>query len=239
MILTPPPVKVWAEKNNIPCLQPEDLHEAAFLEKLARVKAKLFVVVAYGKIIPKEVLGIPEKGSLNIHYSLLPKYRGASPIESAILNDDRHTGVSILLLDEKMDHGPIVAEVPVDVPYWPPTGLELRDWCNKAGAKLLAETIPLWVSGKITAHEQDHTKATRASKISKEDGLIDLAGDPYKNFLKIQAYAGWPGTYFFVERNGKKTRVLVKEAKFVDGKLEIVRVIPEGKKEMSYNEFSV
>ena len=109
MILTPPPVKLWAQKNEIKFLQPEKL-DSVFNLQLATYNPQLFIVVAYGKILPKKVLEIPEKGTLNIHYSLLPKYRGASPIESAILNDDKDTGVSIMLMDERMDHGPVVAQ---------------------------------------------------------------------------------------------------------------------------------
>lgn len=237
MTLTPPPVKLWAIQNNIQFLQPESLSDSDFLYKLKTINYQLFIVVAYGKIIPKEVLKIPEKGTLNVHYSLLPKYRGASPIETAILNNDRHVGVSILLLDEKMDHGPIVAQSLVPVPHWPPTGQELRMWCNKTASKLLMETIPLWTAGKIKAREQDHASATYTKKISKEDGLIDLKGDPYKNFLKIQAYNESPGTYFFAEAGGKKIRAIIKTANFLDGKLLITRVVPENKREMNYDDF--
>src|SRR3989338_4097902 len=115
MTLTPPPVKLWALANNIPCLQPESPSDPDFLYKLQTTNYKLFIVVAYGSILPKELLAIPEKGSLNIHYSLLPKYRGASPIESQILADDKDVGVSILLLDEEMDHGPIVASQQLEI----------------------------------------------------------------------------------------------------------------------------
>jgi len=237
MIITPPPVKVWALREKIPVLQPEDLKEPAFLSALEEAKASLFVVVAYGKIIPKEILKIPSKGSLNIHYSLLPKYRGASPIETAILNDDKEVGVSILLLDEKMDHGPIVAEKTVPIETWPPSSSELRAICNDVAGKLLAESIPLWIDGKIQAKEQEHLKATYAKKIKKEDGLIDLVSDGYQNFLKIQAYKIWPQTFFFTNIRNKKTRVIISDAAFVDGKLVIKKVIPEGKKEVDYSIF--
>ncbi|MEK7574966.1 MAG: methionyl-tRNA formyltransferase [Patescibacteria group bacterium] len=237
LVLTPPPVKIWAIKNNIPFLQPENLLDPIFLGKLSTISHQLFVVVAYGKIIPKEILAIPSKGTLNIHYSLLPKYRGASPIESQILNDDRHTGISILLLDEKMDHGPIVATRDVSAPHWPPTGLELRAWSNKVGGELLAEIIPLWAEGKIMAKDQDHTLATYAPKIEKSQGEINFSDDPYKNFLKIQAFAGWPGTFFFVGESGQKKRILITDASYENNLLVIKKVVPEGKSEMSYTEF--
>lgn len=236
MTVTPPPVKLWAIKNNTPFLQPETLSNPDFISKLKTGNYQLFVVVAYGGIIPKEILAIPEHGSINVHYSLLPKYRGASPIESQILNDDRNTGVSIMLLDEKMDHGPILASALVSVPDWPPTANLLREASNRVAGPLLAEIIPRWLSGDLKALPQDHSSATRTRKILGEDRLIKLTEDPYKNFLKIRAFSAW-GTYFFAERNEKKIRVLIKEAEYKNNTLLIKKVLPEGKKEMSYEDF--
>src|SRR3989338_2833232 len=125
MALTPPPVKVWAQKNGIKFLQPEKL-DSVFNQQLTTYNPQLFIVVAYGAILPRALLDIPKRGSLNVHYSLLPKYRGASPVESQILADDKDVGVSILLLDEKMDHGPIVAERKVTVNSWPPTASDRK-----------------------------------------------------------------------------------------------------------------
>ncbi len=241
--LTPSPVKLWALSRKIALLQPESLSDPDFLERLHAVRCTLFIVVAYGKILPKALLDIPPKGCLNIHYSLLPKYRGASPIETQILNDDHQTGVSILLLDEQMDHGPIVAQSNFPPTTnnrqlnWPPKASELRSAYNQLAGELLIETIPLWCEEKITAREQDHTKATYTKKFTKADGEIDLADDPYKDFLKIQAFDDSIGTYFFVQTPVKKIRVVVKSAEYRDGKLLIIRVLPEGKKEMGYDEF--
>ena len=238
LLLTPPPAKVWALAHDVPVLQPEKLDES-FYHQLSVVGCQLFIVLAYGKIIPKHILDIPKHGTLNIHGSLLPKYRGASPIESAILADDRETGVSIILMDEEMDHGPIVAEEKVAVKNWPPSADELARGIVEKGAGLLAKILPDWISGKITPKAQDHARATYTKKIKKEDGLIDLEDDPYKNFLKIQAYKGWPGTYFFASVPGKDkgVRIIIKDAAYDDGKLVIRRVVPEGKKEMPYAEF--
>src|SRR3989338_2971359 len=233
----PPPVQVWAISNNIPYLQPENPSDPDFILELRASSFELFVVVAYGSILPKELLAIPKHGSLNIHYSLLPKLRGASPIESAILQDERDTGVSILLLDTEMDHGPVVAQQKLELPSWPLSARELRARSNELGATLLIQTIPQWVEGKIEAKPQDHTKATYTKKFTKADGEIDLTGDAYKNFLKIQAFDASIGTYFFVEREGKKIRVIIKSAEYTDGKLNILRVVPEGKKEMGYEKF--
>ena len=287
MVLTSQPVKRWALANNIPCLQPESPSDPDFLYKLKAISYQLFIVVAYGSILPKELIAIPEKGSLNIHYSLLPKYRGASPIESQILADDKDTGVSILLLDEEMDHGPIVAQRALQIPNpniqipnklqipnsniqtsekltWPPRASELRSEMNNLAGEMLAEVMPKWVEGKIEAKPQDHSKATYTKKFTKADGEINLSDDSYKNFLKTQAFESSIGTYFFASSSsplqrggaegggvlqppprrlstpfpkGDKIRVLIKSAEFRDGKLTILRVIPEGKKETDYTEF--
>ena len=243
MLLTPPPVKLWAQKNEIRFLQPEKL-DFAFNLQLTTYNPQLFIVVAYGKILPKKVLEIPEKGALNIHYSLLPKYRGAPPIESAILNDDKDTGVSIMLMDEKMDHGPIVAQKNLELTTynlqlnWPPKASELRKEMNLVAGELLVKIIPAFIAGEIKPKEQDHSKATYCGKFTKNDGLLDLTEGPYKNFLKIRAFDDSIGTHFFSEKNGKKIRVVIKDAEFKNDKLEVLKVVPEGKKEMTYEVFS-
>ncbi|MDO8620582.1 MAG: methionyl-tRNA formyltransferase [bacterium] len=251
LVVTPPPVKVWALAHHIPVLQPEKLDSSFFLE-LSASSFELFIVVAYGSLIPKEILALPKHGSLNVHYSLLPKYRGASPIEHQILEDDKEVGVSLLLLDEEMDHGPIVAEEKIQdsrpnatggqagfkIQEWPPTAPELRKISNQVAGELLVNILPDWVSGKIEAKAQDHSKATYTRKFKKTDGELDLSADPYKNLLKIKAFDGSIGTYFFVETSGKKIRVTIKDAKMEGDALVITRVVPEGKKEMDYTEFT-
>jgi len=235
MALTPPPVKVWAQKNGIKFLQPEKL-DSVFNQQLTTYNPQLFIVVAYGAILPRALLDIPKRGSLNVHYSLLPKYRGASPVESQILADDKDVGVSILLLDEKMDHGPIVAQRRLQIPDWPLSAEALRSAMNNVAGELLAESLSDWIAGKIEAKPQDHSKATYTKKFTKADCEIDLSADPYANFLKIQALGAW-GPYFFAEKNGGKTRVSIKSSAYREGTLVLLRVVPEGKKEMSYEEF--
>lgn len=231
MILTPPPVKMWATKNNIPVLQPEKL-DSEFLYKIQDTGYDLFLVAAYGKLLKKELLDIPEHGTLNVHPSLLPEFRGSSPIESAILDGVAETGASIMLLDEHMDHGPILAQT--KVPLEENTGaIELERELAITGGNLLAETIPGWITGAIKAMPQDDSKATFTKKIKKEDGLIDLSDNPISNYRKIRAYQGWPRAYFI--KNGK--RVIIHDAEMEDGSLHIRRVIPEGKKEMGYEDF--
>lgn len=238
LVLTPPAAKVWAEREGIPVLQPENLDDSAFRETLEKGSFDFFVVVAYGKILKQEVLDIPRHGSLNLHASLLPRLRGSSPIETAIINDERKTGVTIIVMDKLMDHGPIILQEAVDLPRWPIPADELAAILVRRGGELLVRAIRGIMSGEIRPVEQDHLRATLARKISKEDGLIDLSADPYKNFLKYNAHLGWPGSYFFTEKNGKKIRVTITEATFEDGRFVIKKVIPEGKKEMAWELFN-
>lgn len=280
LAITPNIVKKWAIKRNIPVLDPAKLDQI-FIEKLERLcnakhpeKCDLFIVASYGKIIPKTVIDLPRHKTLNIHPSLLPKYRGPSPLPSAMLDDAKHTGVTIMRLDEEMDHGPIVAQGEVDIndhsDEWP-TYEDFEEMMARKGAQLLTRILPDWMKtdpkdlAKMET-EQDHSKATYTRKIIKEDGLIDLADilpsghglihdspsseKAYSAFRKIQAFHEWPQAYFFTEHNDRKIRVKITQASFRKGGLEkngqssnngrliIEKVIPEGKKEMSYDDFT-
>lgn len=239
MLLTPPPVKVWAEQHKVPVLQPEKLRDPVFIESLKNFECDVFIVIAYGKIIPDEILNIPKAKSLNIHGSLLPKLRGSCPIETAILNDEKKTGATIIRMDSEMDHGPIIAMKDVIVEPWPPRAGVLGNEIVKTGSELLVSILPDWIAGKLPEIEQDHSQATYTKMIQKEDGLMNLSDDPYKNYLKIQAYHGWPSAFFFVEKDGKKIRVKITQATFKDGQLIIEKVIPEGKSEMDYENFAI
>jgi methionyl-tRNA formyltransferase len=236
LVMTPPETKVWAEARGIDVLQPAKITDE-FIDELGNTEWDLFIVASYGKILPQRLLDLPKKGVLNVHPSLLPRLRGASPIRSAILEDEKETGVTIMLIDAEMDHGPIVAQARVEVEAWPPKASLLEALLAHTGGELLAEVIPLWLLGKITPEEQDHDKATFTKKIKKEDALIDLSADAYQNLLKIKAYDGWPEAYFITQRNGKDIRVKIIDAELVDGKLVPTRVVPEGKKEMDYKDF--
>ncbi|MEK7555911.1 MAG: methionyl-tRNA formyltransferase [Patescibacteria group bacterium] len=235
LLLTPSPVKVWAAKRGFCILEPEKL-DSNFISALKTEIYDLFIVAAYGKLIPKEMLGIPKHGVLNVHPSLLPKFRGASPIISAILSGEKETGTSIMLLDEQMDHGPIAAQESLDISDIPKAS-ELGERLARLGGGMLVDLIPKWVTGNLKAREQDHAEASHCGKIIKEDGLINLADDPEKNYRKIRAFDEWPRACFFSERKGKKIRVVIKDARLEDGKLVITRVLPEGKKEMDYTDF--
>lgn len=236
MILTPSPVSMWAEARGITVLKPSSLKDATIADTLRTSGIELSIVAAYGKLIPEALLNIPKYKTLNVHPSLLPKLRGASPIRSAILEDMNPTGVSIMALTPGMDEGPILAQETVSIPEedWPLRGTELDELLAKRGGALLAQILPAWITGEITPEEQDHTQATYTQKITKEMGLIDLTDDPYKNLLKIRAFDGWPGTYFFYEKDGQQIRVKIIDATIENRLLKITRIIPEGKKEMDY-----
>ena len=235
MLLTPPPTKIWAEKNNLPVLQPTKLKDENFLNKLKETEWDLFIVASYGKIIPQEVLDIPKYQTINVHPSLLPRLRGASPMQSAILTEEK-TGMTIMLMDAEMDHGPILMQKILETSKWPIKITELEEKLAKLGGELLTKTIPLWIKGEIKPQEQNHDKATYIDKINRQESFIDFDKNPEKNYRKILALQNYK-PYFFAERNGKKIRVIIKDAKLEEGELIITRVLPEGKKEMDYEDF--
>ena len=233
--LTPPPVKVWAEEHDIEVLQTASLKDQAEVPELANSEWDVFIVAAYNTILPSWVLELPKRGVLNVHPSLLPKLRGPSPIRSAILTDARDAvGVSIMQLDEEIDHGPLVAQAKVELPVWPERGSVLDELLFREGGRLLAEVVPLWLKGEIEPEEQHHNEATYSKKFEKADGEIDLDGDPEENYRKFCAFDGWPGTFFFFECGGKKTRVKVTDAAYKLREFQVLKVIPEGKKEMLF-----
>ena len=237
LILTPPPVKIWAEKNNIEVLQPETLSDTSFISTLSTPPYTLFIVASYGKIIPQSVLDIPERGVLNVHPSLLPKYRGATPIQSQILADDKNVGVTIMLMDAGVDHGPMITSSSVPLQDWPIKSSKLEDILGKEGGKILTEVIPGWIEGSVISVAQDHQKATFTKKIKKEDGLINLSSDSRQNFLKFCAFEDSVGVYFLVLRKGVQIRVKIAEAILKDGVFTAVTVVPEGGRKMSYEDF--
>lgn len=247
LVMTPAPAKEWGLAHGIPVLSPEKL-DAAFVAELgAAMRADgpgaFALVASYGKIIPQGVLDLAPDRFLNIHPSLLPKYRGASPLQSAMLDDAKQTGVTLMVMDAAMDHGPLIAQEKVDVAaqaewsgQWP-TYEAFEAHMAKVGAHLLAHHLASWSDGSLVPRAQDHAAATFTKKISKEDALIDLAGDPYAAFLKIQAFHEWPKAHFIIEKNGKPLRIKVAAASYADGKLSLERVIPEGSKEMAYADY--
>ncbi|MCX7778787.1 MAG: methionyl-tRNA formyltransferase [Patescibacteria group bacterium] len=195
--LTPSPLKVMAEKYKIPVLQPTKIIDSKFY--ILNSKPDLIVLAAYGQIIPKEILEIPKYGCLNIHPSLLPKYRGASPIQTTILNGDQESGVTIILMDEKMDHGPIIAKTRYQISNNKITTPELTKTLAELGGNLLIETLPQWIKGEINPLPQDHSQATYTRVIKKEDGKIDWRKSAEEIERMIRAYNPWPGTYTYLK----------------------------------------
>lgn len=163
-------------------------------EDFKKMEPDICIVAAYGKIIPKEYLGVPKYGFLNIHPSLLPKYRGASPIQSVILNDDKETGVTIISMDEKVDHGKTVASIKYQVAR-DENYKSLEEKLAKLGAKLLIETLPKWMKGEIRPKEQDHSRATYIKKFSWPDGKIDWNKSVEEIDRQIRALNPEPGTW--------------------------------------------
>ncbi len=270
MLITPPPVKVWAEQNNVPFIQPDKLEELNIIfaasaqadepskailqqenmsESKKDIKFDLSIVVAYGKIIPKYLIDAPKLGSINIHYSLLPKYRGASPVESAILNGDNQTGVSIQKMEYKMDSGPLIAveKIPIIPDEKAP---DLRKRLIKIGGELLVKTLNTPSASDTSPYIregwvgvlQDESEATYCKKIKKEDGLIseeDLREsvlDQSKSVIlynKFRAYFTWPRIFFF--QNNK--RIIISHAMLENSEFKIKKVLPESRKEIAWEEF--
>ena len=238
-------VKEWADKRKIYILAPENFKNseirAGIIAKLKKFgQWDVFLIASYGKIVPNEILNIPTKNTLNIHPSLLPRFRGSSPIESAILSanpGENETGVTIIKVDEQVDHGPIVAQKIVPVSDWPPYYADLEKILAEEGAGLFAEILPDWIDGKIVPRGQKHETATFTKKFSKKDLLIDLADNPQKNLKIIRAFSNNRGAYFLQKHKSKEIRVIVGNAKIENNELVLERVKPEGKKEMAYEDY--
>ncbi len=198
-VLTPSPVKSLAEKNKLRVIQPESLKDnEVALEEFKDCQPDFLVTMAYGQIIPKSFLKVPKINSLNIHPSLLPKYRGASPIQSVIRNGDKETGVTIIIMDEKMDHGPIVAQEKIRL-IGNETNDSLHEACAVIGSNLIIKTIKGLFEKKITPKEQDHSQATFCKTITKEEAKIDWSKTAQEIERIVRAFDPWPGTWTTID----------------------------------------
>ena len=235
LTLTPSETKVLALAHGIPVLTPEKLDEEARAE-IATYGCEYGVVVAYGKILPQSLIDQFPLGLINVHYSLLPKYRGASPVESALLQGEEVTGVAIQQLVRELDAGDVLAlqEVTIEPQE---TTRELRPRLVQIGAELLVSLLPSFEAGDMVRIPQDAALATHCGKIQKSEGELSLEGDARQNWNIYRALAESPGTYFFVERGGTPVRVKIRTATFDGTTFTPERVVPEGKKEMSYRDF--
>lgn len=233
--LQPSETKAFALEKNIPVITPEKLDPHA-LSHIKDAGGDYAIVVAYGKILPLPLFDIFPKGIINVHYSLLPKYRGASPVEAALLHEETTTGVTIQKMAYELDAGDVLATDTVAIEPTETTR-ELRPRLIHVGAKLLVEILPSYEEGSLTGTPQNHSEATFAGKIAKEDGLLDLTGDARMNWNKYRAYAESPGTFFFAHKNGVQVRIKIKTARYEGGVFTPERIVPEGKSEMNYEEY--
>lgn len=234
----------------------KDLPERPDFKAAIESRPTAFVVVSYGKILPQWLLDIPEKGCVNVHASLLPRWRGASPIQAAIAVGDKMTGITIMLMDALLDHGPILAQVEEPI-LDTDTGGSLHDKLSEHGADILPNVLADYLEGRIEPREQDHVLATECGILSRDDGKIDWYWTSNKIERLVRAYNPWPGTW--MELDGKRLKILAarirpncdscRPGEMFTWKgrpsmacshgtvLEFVTVQPEGKKPMSGEEF--
>jgi methionyl-tRNA formyltransferase len=194
-VMTPPPIKILAEQLGIPAIQPERLREPAAFERLQAWQPDLIAVTAFGQILRQNVLDLPRLGCINVHASLLPRWRGAAPIQASILHGDERTGVTIMKIDAGMDTGPILAQR-VEIIQPGDTGGSLADRLAVIGADLLLDTLPGYLRGEITPIAQENNLATLAPMIHKEDGLLDFKQPVEVLTRQIRAFQPWPGSFF-------------------------------------------
>jgi len=253
------PVKQLALSHGLDVVQIDRFKVAGTVEKLAALAPDLLVVAAFGLLLPPEVLDLPKLGCLNVHPSLLPRHRGASPITAAILQGDVVTGVTIMLLDAGMDTGPILNQREVPISNEDTTG-SLGIKLAQVGAQLLMETLPLWIEGRIKPRPQDESGASYSKMIKKEDGEIDWRLSAKELWWKVRAFDPWPGCYTrWHDKRLKLVKVLplhgeksYEPGKVIalpppvpvtvgvetgDGVLGLVRLKLEGKRELSADEF--
>ena len=245
-ILTAPPVKELALEHGIPVYQPKTL-KGEYSDVIAELKPDMIVVVAYGRILPKAVIDVPQFGCLNLHVSLLPQYRGAAPIQWSLINGDKQTGVTVMHIDEGLDTGDIIDVLPIDIEP-NETQEELFNKVAEKGKVFLSAVMENVVKGDYTRTPQDHSKATLAPPLTKEMALFDFNTDALTLHNKIRGQNPWPSAHFMFE--DKKVKVLKAQVEEFSGKpgeiistkplviaageksLRLITVQPEGGKAM-------
>lgn len=251
-IITPSPIKQWATKHNIRVMQPHEINDIK--SELTLMLPDLMIVAAYGQIIPLEILNIPSHGSINIHGSLLPKYRGASPIQASLLNGDDQTGVTLMKMDEKLDHGGILAKV--EVPIEPSDDYaSLHTKLAMAAVQLMDKVLP-YIGGSLKSEEQNHVLATFTKTLDRKDARINWTDRAHNIHNMIRALNPEPGTWTrFENKNIKiiKAEMLAENkielpgkiywkdnqlaVKCGEGSIIILELIPEGKNSMTGTDF--
>lgn len=252
-IITAPETKTLALKNSIPVLQPDKLKNSEIVEQLSTLEADLFVVVAYGRIIPENILKLAKLGTINVHPSLLPKYRGPSPIQSAIVNGETETGISIMLLDALMDHGPILAQAKIKLST-DETPESLRIKAVEIGAPLLVDSLKKFSQGQIVPTPQDDNQATICKLLTRDDGRINWSRTADQIDAQIRGLTPWPGTWTtwnnvqvkIIKAKISAESLVVGQCEIIDGRLivgtsttalEIIELQLEGSKPMLVREF--
>jgi methionyl-tRNA formyltransferase len=225
--LAPAPVKEFAQAHGLPLLQPPRVRDPAVVAELAALNAEVTVVAAFGQILPQEILDVPAHGSLNVHASLLPRWRGAAPIPAAILAGDAQTGVTIMLMDAGLDTGPILVQRACPVGPEDTTGT-LTARLAQMGADLLLAVLPGWLHGEIVPQRQDPAGVTLSPRIDKKAGHIDWGRSADEIDRQVRAYQPWPGAY--TAWQGRQLKIL--RATPLDKKAEAtpgtVVALPEG-----------
>lgn len=225
------PIKQAALNLNLTVVQPTSFKEAGAVAQLASFQPEVIVLAAYGQLLPQSVLDIPARGCINIHPSLLPRYRGASPVAAAILGGDEFTGVSIMLMDRGLDTGPVLAQA--QIPVLPPdTTGSLTAKLSRIGAQLVLDVLPRWLKGELKPQPQDESRATSSGMLSKEDGEIDwhlLAVDIWR---RVRAFQPWPGCYTLWQ--GRQLKILDTVPLSKEEALEVGRVITLNQGEVAF-----
>ena len=237
--LTPTPIALLAKQHKIQILKPKKVrNNPDFLSELAEIVDSryidIFIVVSYGKILPLELLELPPLKTINVHFSVLPKYRGAAPVQFALLNGETTTGTSIFILDAEVDHGPILATQQIAIAD-DDTNATLQAKLAEISSTLLLDTLPKYADGTLTPIEQDHSQATFTKLISKEDGLVDWSKPAPEIYNQFRAYQPWPGIY--TTWQDKKLKII--DCKLSEDKtsLELITIQLEGKNPVSMKDF--
>ena len=213
--LQPSPVKMLAEKLRLPVLQPAKARDEKFISELRELKPDLIVVVAYGQILPQVILDLPKYGCLNVHTSLLPKFRGAAPIQWAIATGETETGVTIMKMDAGLDTGPIVSQRRTPI-LATDDSATMHDRLARLGAQLLAQTIPDYIAGKIQPLPQPAAGVSHAPKIKKEDGRIDWNRPAGTIWNRLRAFTPWPGAFTLLAGEPKQQLLKIWKAEVVE-----------------------
>jgi methionyl-tRNA formyltransferase len=226
--LTPSPVKVLAEQLNLRVLQPPRARDEKFIAELRELKPDLIVVVAYGQILPQGILDLPPHGCVNIHTSLLPKHRGAAPIQRAIASGDAETGVTIMKMDAGLDTGPVLSTR--RTPILPADDSQiLHDRLARIGAELLVETIPDYVAGKTPPQPQPAEGSSYAAKIKKEDGQIDWNLPAAQIWNRLRAFTPWPGAFTYLHAEPRPQLLKIWKAEVIETNGPAGTVLSAGK----------